>query len=202
MTATSTARPVPHTVSSFLFGTQADATARLARVVADSGEVERLRRRLGPLTARAHTVAGERIATAAATLADLDIGMVAIRGWKTHEALVAAADASLDGSGREVVVDLAEHTIESVHEPKVAVLVDEVEIGTLPLEIRLSLVVRGLVATVRLGRLVAVDSGRCRLRATVSCHGVELASRDAELDHRIRYRFTKGIDLLGDPAQR
>ncbi|MGH8905585.1 MAG: hypothetical protein ACRD0K_03495 [Egibacteraceae bacterium] len=150
--------------------------------------------------------ADRELARVAAGVADLDIVDVIIGGWRKHAALTAAARRSVAVPGGPEVVDLATHRITSVHQPHVDLLFDGVRVATVDFELSLDFVVRGLVATVRDGRLVALDSGRCDVTATLAVEGVEIAKRQRHLDLRlVEVRLGQGVPLLGQaemPPQR
>jgi hypothetical protein len=188
------------TVAEFLFQQDRAALDRAARRLVDSGAVARLGRSLPALSSRAADLVGRRIASVAVRAADIDVGAVAMHAWSSHRALADAGVRTLDDAGSEAVVHLSSHTVHSTHEPHVDVLVDELRAGTVPLVIELALVVHSLAATVRDGRLVRIDTGRCELSARLLCHGVVLTHREHELDHVLEIPLGAGVALAGPAA--
>ena len=65
-------------------------------------------------------------------------------------------------------------------------------------ELAVKFVVKGLVAAVQHGRLVAVHSGDCDVTATVAAEGRQLAKREAHLQLPLLVRLGGGIPLLHD----
>jgi hypothetical protein len=68
-----------------------------------------------------------------------------------------------DGSCTEVV-ELATHSITWTHKPQIDVLVNDARVATVHLDLSISFKVKGLVATVRYGRLVGAGSGGAKSR--------------------------------------
>lgn len=97
-------------------------------------------------------------------------------------------------------MDLASHRISSVHQPQVDVFVDDVLIGSLEFELRLDVVVRVLVATVREGRLVAVEGGACRLTSSLSWQETTVAAQEAELELGALLDLGAGVPLVAAPG--
>lgn len=88
----------------------------------------------------------------------------------------------------------------STHRPWVDVVVDEVHVAKLDLEVHLELLVKGVVAVVRHGRLVNLRFLRCDVAASLSVEGIEVARKDGALDPSLVADFGDGIPLTPDPA--
>lgn len=187
------------TARAFLFGPHEDAVDGLSRALADHGVVARFRDALGRLSPAANRVVHRRLADVAVDLVDIDVAAVLVAGWRKYAALADTAWRTLDHPGSEELVDLASHRIASVHRPQVDVLVDEVPVGSVPLKLELDVLVRALVARVRAGRLTAVETGRCRLSASLSAVDIPIASRETELELGAVLKLDGGVPLV--PAQ-
>jgi hypothetical protein len=195
MSALAPAPPTALTAGGFLFG-GGDAVDGLARALADHGGLARTGVALGRLSSAASRAVCRRVAEVAVALTDIDVGDVVVAGWRKYAALANAAWRTLDNPGSEELVDLASHRITSVHHPELAVLVDDVPVGSVRFELRLDLVVRALVGIVREGRLTAVEAGRCRLSASLSCFDLTLAARETELDLGAVVNLGAGVPLV------
>jgi hypothetical protein len=180
MTVTVPTRPL--TTSAFLFGGAQDPAQALAHALKERGVLGTLGAALQALSQTGREVAGGEVAAVAQQLLDMELGELAVAGWRKHAALTAAAERTLANPGSSEVVDLASHRITSVYRPYVELLVDDVHVATVRFELRVQFVVRALVATVRDGRLDALGFGACDVTATLAAEGVRLAEQRARLD--------------------
>jgi hypothetical protein len=180
MTAAIPTRPL--TTSAFLFGGAEDPGQALAHALKEHGVLGLLGPALQALSHTGRDAAGDQIATVAQELLDLDLGGLAVAGWRKHAALTAAADRTRVNSGSSEVVDLATHRITSVHRPYVELLLNDVHIATVRFELRVEFLVRALVATVRDGHVAALGIGACDATATLAAEGVHLVKQQARLD--------------------
>jgi hypothetical protein len=180
MTAAIPTRPL--TTSAFLFGGAQDPDQALAHALKEHGVLGTLGPALQVLSQTGREAAGSQIATVAHELIDLDLGDLAVSGWRKHAALTAAADRTIANPGSSEVVDLAAHRISSVHHPYVELLLNDVHIATVRFELRVEFLVRALVATVRHGHVAALGVGACDVTATLAAEGVQLVKQQARLD--------------------
>jgi hypothetical protein len=180
MTAAIPTRPL--TASAFLFGTAQDPGQALAHVLKEQGVLGTLGAALQTDPHAGREAAGAQIATVAQELLDLDLGDLAVAGWRTHPALTAAAERTIANPGSSEVVNLATHRITSVHRPYVELLVNDVHMATVRFELRVEFLVRALVGRVRHGDLVALDSGAFDVTATLAAEGLQLVKQQAHLD--------------------
>ncbi len=161
----------PLTARSLLFDT---ADPQLA--VAGGPEGEALDRLPPALRTAAHKEAKR------AVLASLDIALpdIIIRGWLRHRALKAAAERTKE-SGRELVA-LADHTIKSVHRPRITLTIDGMPLTVLSLTIDISLKLIGLTAVVEKAALVGLESGAVVATASLKVGTDVVATRSQRLD--------------------
>lgn len=117
-----------------------------------------------------------------AVLASLDIALpdIIIRGWLRHRALKAAAERTKE-SGRELV-ELADHTIKSVHRPRITLTIDGMPLTVLSLTIDISLKLIGLTAVVEKAALVGLESGAVVATASLKVGPDVVATRSQRLD--------------------
>lgn len=197
---TSVPPPSALTARAVLFGPREDAVNRLTQTLDDAGAVAQFGEALVRLSSTARRVACHRLAQTATDLADVNLGDVVVAGWQKYTTLTDAARRTLDRPGTEEFVDLLSHRISSVHHPQIDVFVDDVLIGSLQFELRLDVVVRAFVATVREGRLIAVEGGTCRLTASLSWQETTIAAQEAELELGALLDLGAGVPLVA--AQR
>ena len=152
---TTTSIPAPLTVRSLLFDEAADGADLLARAI----DEDTMAAALPQLSRAGRSAAGAELTDMAKGLLELDLGGLALAGWAKHRDLVAAATRTSEHPGSTELVELATHRITSVHRPSVDLLVDGVRVAVVRLELEVELLVRALVATVRLGHLIGLRSG-------------------------------------------
>jgi hypothetical protein len=182
------------TVRAVLFG-DADPAGAIGASPGWAGVMNGLGAALGQVSTNGRSTVEREMTGALSTLLGLDLGEVIIAGWRSHRALVAAAQATQDNPSATEVVQLATHQIATGHRPYVDVIVNGVKLATVHFDLSLSLDIDAVLATVRGGRLVAIQSGRCTVTATLSCEGHQLASRKAKLDPVATVRLGQGLAL-------
>jgi len=153
---TTTSIPAPLTVRSLLLDEAANGADLLARAI----DEDTMAAALPQLSRAGRSAAGAELTDLAKGLLELDLGGLALAGWAKHRDLVAAATRTSEHPGSTELVELATHRITSVHRPSVDLLVDGVRVAVVRLELEVELLVRALVATVRLGHLIGLRSGR------------------------------------------
>jgi hypothetical protein len=133
-----------------------------------------------------------------AVLASLDIALpdIILRGWLRHRALKAAAERTKEG-GRELV-ELADHTIKSVHRPRITLTVDGVPLTVLSLTVDISLKLIGLTAVVEKAALVGLESGAVVATASLKVGTDVVATRSQRLDAQHAIPIDRPRPLLPD----
>lgn len=125
----------------------------------------------------------------------LDIGVTGVvqRGWQSHTGLRAAGSRTV-GGGRELV-QMADHVINSSHAPKIAVTVDGVELGSVPITINMSLKLMGVTAVVERGHLLGVETGSVAASANLAVAGKPVTSRTKTVDAAQAIQLPKPVPL-------
>jgi hypothetical protein len=193
------------TAWSFLYGDNRDAITDLAGAIDEHGV-------LGPAGGAARELARSsggavraELARSVQGLLDLDLGQLLLTGWRKWTVLTAAARRTRDQPGTSEVVSLAEHTVTVRQQPSVDLLVREMRLATLHVELTVEFTVRGLAATVRGGRLVALTGGSCTVKATLALEERKVAERKGEIRPPLLVHVGAGIPLLrasdGSPAE-
>lgn len=188
-----TVTPIPATltVRSLLFDQAADGADLLARAI----DAETVAAALPGLSRAGRSVASAELTGLAKGLLELDLGSLALAGWCKHRDLLAAATRTVEHPGSTELVELATHRIRSVHQPSVELLVDGVRVALVRLELEVELVVRALVATVRLGHLIGLRSGSFDVRVTLAVAGRPVASRRTSLASPLFVGLGDGVPL-------
>jgi hypothetical protein len=152
---------------------------------------------LDRVPASARPLVERDLPAAVSSLLGPDLGLVLVSAWRQHRALVAAARRTQADPRAAEFVPLADHGITTAHHPSVEIVVNEATVGSVQLELSLSLDIEGLAATVRSGRLVALQGGRCTVSVALAVEGHEVASRQRVLvDPVLAVSFGSGIALL------
>jgi hypothetical protein len=127
----------------------------------------------------------------------LDVGAVLLQAWQGHRALLAAATRTREPypAPAEEKVLLAKHEIGLTQHPEVDVTLDGRPVITLHFELSVTATVHVLSAVVRVGRLVAVESGRCEIKVAFSVQGAELAAVSQDLDPTLVLALGDGVPL-------
>jgi hypothetical protein len=94
---------------------------------------------------------------------------------------------------------LLKHTINATFRPKVRVLVDGAEVGTIDFEVALRLKLEGGEVTIQDGRITELRPGKCWIEGTLSCEGVVLAER-ASAEHPLPGVISFGEGIPVAPA--
>lgn len=125
----------------------------------------------------------------------LDVGLTGVvqRGWQGHSGLRSAGQRTVAG-GREVV-QMADHVINSSHAPHIAVTVDGVELGSVPVTINMSLKLMGVTAVVERGHLLGVETGSIAASANFAVAGKPITSRTKTVDAAQAIRLPKPVPL-------
>jgi hypothetical protein len=188
-------------VGTHLFGE--DIAAELAARIADPATRDALEARTGAVTRTALDAVRGQLAGAAAGFVNMDLSAVLLQGWAAHRELHAAAVRTLAGypAAPEEKVRLAKHEIGLTQHPTIDVTVDGRPVLTLHFELALAVTVYVLVAVVRVGYLVAIESGSCEVKATFSVQGAELAAMKHDLDPAMAVPLGTGA-WLGVPRPR
>lgn len=137
----------------------------LAERLGESG-VERLALRRTPgAIAVLRSAALREVAEAVDGLLEVDLGSVAVAGWRCYDRLRSAAMRTRAGGVEQVT--LFEHQISQTYRPRLDVTVDGNLVGEFALELCVALLLEPLAATVRDGMLVALGPGDCTVTVSI-----------------------------------
>lgn len=198
MTAVTPAPTAALTTSAFLFGDRRRAAEALEQAMTAADVAGRIGG-LGRLTSGARGVLVSRLAASAAEVADVNVSDVLVAGWQRYAALASAAIRTLGEPGAEELVDLAAHRVTSSHHPRLDVVVDGVEVGSVPFVLDVVVLVRALVGIIKAGRLTALEAGHVTLSVSLDGLGIRLAEREADLHLGAVLDLGSGVPLVPVP---
>lgn len=194
----------PLSARMFLLGadTGADTAAVLARSLSECGVARSAIQGLRSLSVSALQAVHREVATVADGLLELDLGDVLLSGWRKYTDLTKAAERTLASPGSEEVVVLATHRVVSTHHPSVDLIVDGAKVHTFVFELKVEFDLKGVVAVVRRGDLVALQCGECVVTATLTLEGTSLKrSRKGRIDLVLAVRLDPPIPLARQAHQ-
>ena len=109
-----------------------------------------------------------------------DITQVFLGAWNNSVTLRQYLDRSAQSPGKESFLQLSEHKIVSNHQPHVALMKDGVEIGKIPFDASIELVLQGVVLRLRDGKVQDVQTGRVKGKAVLKCFGAVILRKEIE----------------------
>lgn len=124
-----------------------------------------------------------------------------IAGWRKHEDLLDAANATAQTPGLTRFVSLASHRITHVDQMTVDIVVGELRLPPLELALTVTADVDAALLIVSSGRLMGVRGGRCVLHATLQLHDETIADQRVQLDLHAERRFQPGYSLLASTGR-
>jgi hypothetical protein len=187
----------PTTARALLLGDGTEGVAELIHLLDRHGALREVARAIQQLADSGLAALTDEVAALVYGLLELDLGELALAGWRGHGELLAAARRTRAAPGSSEVVQLARHTVSSVREPWIDVLVYEVRVATVRTRLSVEFSVSGLSATVWDGMLVALHGGSCTITGTFSVQGRQLLERAVETQPTAIVRLPgDGLPLL------
>lgn len=122
----------------------------------------------------------EEIGTKITGLLDVEISDVVAAAWSKAQELREYADPEKHPPEETVITELAEHTIKADYHPSLEFLVNGRELPGIQLDVLLSLVVKGLIVTIRGGELREIKSCTIAGKGKLEIAGVPILERESE----------------------
>ncbi|MEO7273472.1 MAG: hypothetical protein ABIX28_24740 [Vicinamibacterales bacterium] len=112
----------------------------------------------------------------------LDIGVteVFVGAWNKWLDVRQQIDKSVKSPGKDVFLQLAEHTIKSAHQPYVALMKNGREIGRLSFGTDIELGLQGVVLRILDGTIREIQTARVKGKGTVKCGGALLVRKELQ----------------------
>ncbi|MFE9320257.1 hypothetical protein ACIHDR_05240 [Nocardia sp. NPDC052278] len=185
-------RPISITARAVLFGQVAREVVEeeLAERLGASGVEQLALRRTPVITEVLRSAALREVAKVVDELLEVDLGEVAVAGWRRYQRLHSAAMRTRAGGVEQV--EMFEHEVTRSYRPRLEVTVDGSQVGEFELELCVAVLVRPLVATVRDGMLAALGPGDCTVTVSI---GVPEVGPIIEREHPIP--LATMVDLRG-----
>lgn len=108
---------------------------------------------------------------------DLEIPELLVMAWKKEEEIIDALAESEKTPDETAHVELAEHTVTSVHHPKVTIEIDGVRAKTLEFTADVSLTLQGAILAIRAGRVTEIRTGSVTAEGTFLYGDLELVKK-------------------------
>jgi hypothetical protein len=184
----------PVSIRELLFGAEEDT--RLEEHLGEAGSLDSLDEEIGVVGNVGRNLVTKELSRVILEVIDSDLASLLGAAWRKHSKLRDAARRTVASPGTEEQVVLATHRMSSVQEPSVDLILDGVLITTIDLALQVSFEIRGLLGTVREGKLVGLEAGSCSAEGSLEVEGVEVARRGMELDLTTQVALGNGITLL------
>ena len=118
-------------------------------------------------------------------------------GWSHYQPFLKYRDSTRYPADAIVQETLVEHSINAQLRPRVKVLLDQVEIGTVDFEATIALKLAGGILTIQGGMFRKLRPGKCWVTATLKCEGALLSeTKTRELILPLELRFGEGVPIL------
>jgi hypothetical protein len=189
-------------VYALFFDSPSDAVQALQDAARAGPCAEQIRTALGrmPQTGK-DAVLGE-VGQVAKEILEMDVSDVFARAWGRHQALRRAAAESLAHPDTEQLVDMVSHSVTIDHKPAVEIHLADLPVARVAIAVHLEVVVKGLVAVLRAGRLIAVRAGAGEATGRLSLGGELVTERKLTIDLPAVINLRSGFPLLADHAAR
>jgi hypothetical protein len=171
---------------------------RVARAIEEQGLRDVIDDAASSMSGTARKALGAEVSTVAERLLDTDLIDAILTGWTKHTDLLRAARHTRDAPGSREVMDLITHRIRASHESGVDFFIDELRIAHIVFQLILEFEVKGLVAVVSDGRLMAIAGGSCIVTIMLTAKERRLLQHKASIDLPLVVRLGSGFPLLRD----
>lgn len=166
------------TVSRFFFADSRDAGAKLAQASASDEVMPEIKRRLAGVPGLDWSTVASSIGAELYEALEIGLDQILVSAWQHHDPLVRALAPDRLPGHHVHLLPLAEHTVRTVHQPSVELLVSDRALARFRFDVNLALTLRGAVLKMRGRHVREISAGTCRGRGELSCGGVRLVEAD------------------------
>jgi hypothetical protein len=146
-------------------------------------------------------VAGE-VSRRFAEVLDVPVSNILMGAFDQYTALLEYADTSKYPPGESVIVPLGEHTIESRHEPKIDVLMNDKVVLSVALTIGLEIDLESVVLRIQGGRIYEIRPGRGSAKGSVKFRDLTIVARESSrVDFPGTIRIERGLPIRPGNAE-
>lgn len=177
----------------FLFG-----PADIASGLETSGLAAVVREQLSGFTRATGDQAVKEVERITTDLTRLNPVQIIIDALTSFHELHKAGERTIEQPGSAELVELIGHEITFQQQPSITVVVNGQHVATLPMLLSLIVDIQALTATVRTGRLTALQIGRCAATGTVAISGRTVLSRTGPITMPVSVPLGAGIPLAAD----
>jgi len=111
---------------------------------------------------------------------DIKVPAVLIGGWRKADEIRKALAESEKNPADTTFVEMAEHTVKSVHHPSVTLEVKGVVVGKLEFTVDVSFTLKGVILKLQQGEITQIQTGSCEAQGKILCGTLELATKKLE----------------------
>jgi hypothetical protein len=108
---------------------------------------------------------------------NINVADIMVSAWDRCGEVLQYSNKKKCPAGRCQMVHLAEHTIESIHEPSIEIYYNNQPISEINFEITLFLTVEGIVLEITDGRIMKIHTGSCRGGGCIKCEGITILKK-------------------------
>ena len=127
---------------------------------------------------------------------DISFGEILVGAWVRSLALARYLDSSKYPPDQTVVTHLAEHTVRTTLNPSIDVFLGERQLPSIPVNVTLSLHLKGGIVTIRGGKILELHTGSGEASGKVSVAGVAIATKELEpIEFPGEFTFEEGRPL-------
>ena len=123
------------------------------------------------------TAALPDVAAKIGELFDIPIPNVLLASWKKADALQAALDESEKNPEAIMDLELAEHTVNSQHHPRIEVKIRNATVKNIEFTMRLAFKLKGFVLRIQQGVIKEMQTGKCEVKGTVEYQGLTILEK-------------------------
>lgn len=120
----------------------------------------------------------DQVADKIADLLNITIKDIMVGAWNNYHYLDKYLDRSRYAPDETILVPLAEHTIKSKHHPCIEILVNDCVIDDIKLDITVAFKLKGIMLTIRDGKIRQIQTGTCKGSGTVKYEQMILAQKE------------------------
>jgi len=111
-------------------------------------------------------------------LLDVSLGVVLARAWATSRQISKVIDKQINEKSDDVaIIPILTHKVQSEHNPKLIILLNNVKIGELPLTVKFAFKLTGVLLKIQYGKIQAVLAGKCKGISSLAYQNITLEEK-------------------------
>lgn len=114
-------------------------------------------------------------------LLNIKIPDIFISSWEKGKAIQDALSESEQSPEKTIEIELADHTIESVHKPCIEIRIKGIpQPKKINFTVKVSFELKGFILKIRNGSICEIQSGSCEITGTFKCENILIAEKKSE----------------------